>query len=96
MNPSRLPMRSREGKWLAGFSLLELIIVMLILGIVSAIAIPKYSASLDRYRAQVVLQRLAQDIELCRRHARFTAQTVSMTISFGNSFYRISPLDSPL
>jgi prepilin-type N-terminal cleavage/methylation domain-containing protein len=96
MKPQRLRTQTRERKCLAGFSLLELIIVMLILGIVSAIAIPKYSASLDRYRTQVALQRLSQDIELCRRHARFTAQTVSMTICFGKSFYRISPLDSPL
>jgi prepilin-type N-terminal cleavage/methylation domain-containing protein len=96
MKPQRLRTQTREGKCLAGFSLLELIIVMLILGIVSAIAIPKYSASLDRYRTQVALQRFAQDIELCRRHARFTSQNVTLTVSYAKNSYSLSPLDSPL
>ena len=79
-----------------GYSLMEMVIVMLTLGIVAAVAVPRYTASLNRYRTQVAVQRLAQDIELCRRHARFTSQNVTLTVSFGKSFYRISSVDSPL
>ena len=79
-----------------GYSLMELVIVMLTLGIVASVAVPRYTASINRYRTQVAVQRLAQDIELCRRHARFTSQNVTLTVSFAKSFYRISSVDSPL
>lgn len=79
-----------------GYTLLEMVIVMLTLGIVASVAVPRYTASLNRYRTQVAVQRLAQDIELCRRHARFTSQNVTLTVSFAKSFYRISSVDSPL
>lgn len=79
-----------------GFSLLEVTISALIMGIVAAITIPTYTRSVQRYRAQVAVQRLAQDIELCRRHARFTSQNVTLTIALVENSYRIWPLESPL
>jgi len=79
-----------------GFSLLEMTIAVLIAGIVAAVAVPKYTSTLHRYRTQVAAQRLAQDIDLCRRHARFTSQSVTLYISYTTNFYRVSPLDSPL
>ncbi|MFN7627854.1 MAG: GspH/FimT family pseudopilin [Pirellula sp.] len=80
----------------AGYLLQEMVVTLFVLGIVAAVAIPKYTASLNRYRTQVACQRLVQDIELARRHARFTAQTVTLFVSFNKNFYRIDPLDSPL
>ena len=41
-------------------------------------------------------QRLVQDIELARRHARYTSQDVKFFVSFNKNFYSIDPLDSPL
>lgn len=84
-------MKSRDG-----YLLIEMLIAILVMGIVAAVAVPRYSSSLSRYRTQVALQRLAQDLELCRRHARFTSQNVLLTVSFSKNFYRISPMDSPL
>ena len=83
-------------KFRGGFLLIELLIAVLIMGIIAAVAVPKYSSSLSRYRTQVALQRLAQDVDLCRRHARFTSQNVLLTVSFAKNFYQISPMDSPL
>lgn len=80
----------------AGYFLQEVVVTMFVLGIIAAVAIPKYTASLNRYRAQVACQRLAQDIELARRHARFTSQNVTFFVSFNKNFYSIAPLDSPL
>ncbi len=79
-----------------GFSLLELTITTIILGVVAAITIPKYTSSLHRYRMQVAIQRLAQDIELCRRTARSTAQEVTFKIYYFQNRYGIPQLDSPL
>jgi len=79
-----------------GFSLLELSIAVLITGIVAAVAVPKYMSSLNRYRTEVAAQRLAQDIEMCRRQARFTGQNVTLDISYGKNYYRILNFESPL
>jgi len=94
-----MPNRNRPGNLVRrpyGYSLLEMVIVMLTLGIVASVAIPRYTSSLNRYRTQVAVQRLAQDIELCRRHARFTSQNVTLTVSYARNLYNASPLDSPL
>ena len=80
----------------AGYFLQEVVVTVFVLGIIAAVAIPKYTASLNRYRAQVAAQRLVQDIELARRHARFTSQDVKFFVSFNKNFYSIDPLDSPL
>ncbi|MBM3965706.1 MAG: hypothetical protein FJ308_11675 [Planctomycetes bacterium] len=80
----------------SGYFLQEVVVSLFVLGIVAAIAIPKYTASLNRYRAQIACQRLAQDIELARRHARYTSQNVTLLVSFNQNLYRIDPLDSPL
>lgn len=95
MDPKRFR-RLAKRRTVFGFSLLELSIAILITGIVAAVAIPKYTSSLNRYRTQVAAQRLAQDIELCRRQARFTSQNITLTISYSQNSYSISPLDSPL
>jgi len=80
----------------AGYFLQEVVVTVFVMGIIAAVAILKYTASLNRYRAQVAAQRLVQDIELARRHARYTAQNVTLLVSFNNNFYSIDPLDSPL
>ena len=80
----------------AGYFLQEVVVTVFVLGIIAAVAIPKYTASLNRYRAQVAAQRLVQDIELARRHARYTSQDVKFFVSFNKNFYSIDPLDSPL
>jgi prepilin-type N-terminal cleavage/methylation domain-containing protein len=79
-----------------GFSLLELTITTMILGVVAAITIPKYTSSLHRYRMQMAIQRLAQDIELCRRTARSTSQEVTFKIYYFKNCYGIPQLESPL
>ena len=80
----------------SGYFLQEVVVTIFILGIVAMVAVPKYSASLNRYRSQVACQRLVQDIELGRRHARLNAQNVTLCVSYNSNFYRIDPLDSPL
>jgi prepilin-type N-terminal cleavage/methylation domain-containing protein len=64
----------------AAYTLIELVIVLLVVGILAATAAPKYSESLASFRLQAVAHRIAGDIG----HARRTAQQNSsmQTISF--------------
>ena len=51
------------------FTLIEGAVVIAIIAIVAAIAVPRYGQSLDRYRLDAAVDRLVRDIELARRSA---------------------------
>lgn len=55
--PSRKP--SRKPSCCAGFTMIELVIVMAMLGLLLSLALPHYMATLERGREQVLLQNLA-------------------------------------
>lgn len=59
----------------AGLTLVGIVMVMAIRGVLSAIAIPRYSMALARYRASAAGQRVAADLSL--------AQTLGKTNSAG-------------
>lgn len=62
------------------FSLLEMVIVMALVAIISAIAIPRYSSSLQNYRASFAARKIAADIAMAQNSAR--AVSASRTVVF--------------
>lgn len=52
-----------------GFSLLELAILLVIMGVVLAIAMPRWQASVDRHRTELAARRVASEIDLARTRA---------------------------
>lgn len=65
---------------LSGFSLVEVVIVVTIIGIFSAIAIPRYANSLVRYRLDAAAHRVVADLDYARQLARQTS--ASKTVHF--------------
>ncbi len=63
-----------------GFTFIEMVIVVLIVGIVAAIAAPRYSASLERFRVEAAARKIAADLERARGNARSTG--TSRTVEF--------------
>ena len=53
----------------AGFSVVEVVLVVAITALVSAIAVPRYASSLARYRADAAARRVAADLALAQNHA---------------------------
>ena len=52
-----------------GLSLVELVLVLAIMAMVSAIAVPRYANSVARYRADSAARRVAADLALAQNHA---------------------------
>ncbi|MEZ6190759.1 MAG: GspH/FimT family pseudopilin [Phycisphaerales bacterium] len=63
-----------------GFSLIELVLVMTIISILAAIAVPRYANALARYRADAAARRVVADLDYARHVA--SARSTSVTVDF--------------
>ena len=80
------------------FSLIELVMVLMIVGIVAAIALPRYFNAIARYRMQAAALRVVADLQLARASARTQgeARTVTFDLSGGAlTVSNITPLNRP-
>ncbi len=83
-----------EGRLRQGVSFLELTISVMILGTLAAIAMPVYSNSVLRYRADLSAQRVAQDINRAQGIARQSNSSRSISFNLSDHSYTISGLNS--
>ena len=73
-----------------GFSLVELVMILAIIGVLGAMAAPRYLISLHRYRAGAAAHRLAADLELTRERAAAASTSRTLAINTDNRSYTIS------
>jgi prepilin-type N-terminal cleavage/methylation domain-containing protein len=85
-------LRSRR----CAFTIIELVIVLLVMSILTAVAAPTFFDSLLFHRVESAARRVKADLQLARTQARLTSATQSVT--FVNSVYTLSntkSLDKP-
>ena len=83
-----------KGRRRQGVSFIELTISVMVLGILAAIAMPVYSTSILRYRADVTAQRIAQDINRTQCIARQSNSSRSIAFTMSDHSYTISGVNS--
>ncbi len=99
MQPSRgipsicLVHRRRTSR--SAFSLIELILVITIISIMAAIAVPRYSSAQSRYRADAAARRVIADLEFAREHARTTSTSITVQIRPSNDIVVLRNIQDP-
>jgi prepilin-type N-terminal cleavage/methylation domain-containing protein len=72
------------------FSLTELVLVLAIIGIVSAIALPRFAQSNARYRADAAAQRIITDLAYARTLAMTTSKSQPVVFDLSNDAYSLT------
>ena len=73
----------------AGFSLLEMVIVLSIATALAVMAAPIYGNTLSRYRTEMTANRIAADLNLARRRARTSSASCTVVFDPAADTYRI-------
>jgi prepilin-type N-terminal cleavage/methylation domain-containing protein len=75
-----------------GFTLIELVMVIALIGIMAAIALPRYGTSLSRYRAELAAKRIAADLALVQHRARVAGTSRTAIFHVASSTYRLNAI----
>ena len=81
-----VPRRASRTSDRTGASLVELVIVVLIIGIMAAAAVPTFYSSLTFHRVETAARRLKADLERTRQTARLTSSSQSITFQNATSY----------
>jgi len=76
-----------------GFTLLEVLVIALIIGILSSIAAPSWQAFINRQRVRTVNDRVFQSLRLAQSEAKRTKSTVTVTFNYDPN--ATPPVDPP-
>jgi type II secretory pathway pseudopilin PulG len=89
--PSVLTRRRVGGRW--AFSLVELLVILIIIGIISAMAIPRFSESIGTQRIEAAARRVAADLALARSRAKMSSADVSVLFTIAADNYTLPAIE---
>jgi len=77
-----------------GFSFVELVVVLMVMGIVAAIATPSFYLSLRHHELETAARRVKLDLEQARHAARMKSQSQSLTFTNATTYSLSSGVES--
>jgi len=89
--PRAAVVRARRG----AFTLLELLVVMAIMSVLAAMAVPRYGRAMARYRVEAAARRVQADLAYARQRARTLSQGVTVSFDAAAETYSIVGMPDP-
>ena len=86
--------RTRATHIRAGVSLVDLAVSVMIIGIITGIAVPRFSSMTQAYSADAAAHRIVSDLTHARRKARTTGQSETIAFDTDGDRYTFSSLTS--
>ncbi|MEM9346543.1 MAG: GspH/FimT family protein [Planctomycetota bacterium] len=82
------PISRHSGK---GFTLIELVLVMIIVAVIAAIAAPRFAQANARQQIDAAARRIANDLEKAQRQARASSNTAAIKFTTNQDNYTFTP-----
>jgi len=79
----------------SGFSLVELLLVLSIMGVMAAIAAPRFGSATSRYRVELAARRVQQDLMWARELAQSKGSPQSVTFTALSGSYTLPGVADP-
>jgi prepilin-type N-terminal cleavage/methylation domain-containing protein len=88
-------MNPRAATTKRGFSLLELFLVVAIVVVAAAVAVPRYGRASGRYRADLAARRVMADLRLAQSWAKAASSSRTVSFSTAASQYQLLNIPAP-
>ena len=85
----------RPYRFRGGFTFVEMLMVMAIIGIITAMAMPRWTRSVARYEADAAARRLAADLAWAQSLARNTSSSQTVHFNFSDNTYQLVGVADP-
>lgn len=89
-----VPKKSRP-TWTRAFTLVEMVMVMVLLGVLSMMAAPRYANMLRNQRLDSAELRIRYDISMAQRRARYLSTSQTMTFNTALHQYSVTAMPDP-
>lgn len=86
---------TRRDRHRRGFSLPELMVVMLIIGIVAVAGMPSYARSISQFRAEAAAKRIAADLMYARQTAMNQGTSKQVAFAVSTNSYSMPTVPNP-
>lgn len=73
-----------------GFTLVELLVALLVLGVLSSLAFPSFMSTFVRFRLEGAVNELSTDVQYTRAEALRRRESASLTVNAGGTSYAIT------